>query len=284
MAEAFDGTVKFIFQPAEEGSPEGEEGGASLMIKENVLKNPSPEVIFGLHVGSGIPVGTISYAAGGALASNDGFTIKIRGRGVHASMPWGGVDPVVTAAQVVLALQNIRSRMTDTRIPLVLSVSMIHGGTAFNIIPEEVTMVGTIRTHEQDIRSRVHDLMERVIAGVCAANGADYTLDIDPGAPVTYNHPGLTEWSVGVLRDLVGENRITSMQPVMGSEDFAYYSREIPAFFYFLGITDPTDQSTAFPAHSPDFCPDEGCIPLGVEAMVSLVSRFLRSDVRFSME
>jgi len=278
MKDSFNGTVKFLFQPAEEGSPAGESGGASLMIKEGVLTDPAPEVIFGLHVGSGLPVGMIAYVSGGALASNDSFEIVIQGKGVHASMPWGGVDSVVTASQVVMALQNIRSRMTDTRTPFVLSVSTIHGGTAFNIIPEEIKMTGTIRTHEKAIRAKVHRLMDQVIKGVCEANGAEYTLDIRPGAPVTYNHPELTGWSVKVLKTLMGDSRIMEMPPVMGSEDFAYYSQEIPAFFYFLGITDLKNKATSYPAHSPYFCADEGSIPVGVEAMVNLVLSYLESD------
>jgi amidohydrolase len=233
MKDRLPGTVKFLFQPAEEGSPAGESGGASLMIKEGVLTDPAPEVIFGLHVGSGLPVGMIAYVSGGALASNDSFEIVIQGKGVHASMPWGGVDSVVTASQVVMALQNIRSRMTDTRTPFVLSVSTIHGGTAFNIIPEEIKMTGTIRT---------------------------------------------TGWSVKVLKTLMGDSRIMEMPPVMGSEDFAYYSQEIPAFFYFLGITDLKNKATFYPVHSPYFCADEGSIPVGVEAMVNLVLSYLESD------
>jgi amidohydrolase len=278
--DRWNGTVKFLFQPAEEGSPDGESGGASLMIKEGALENPAPEVILGLHVGSGLPVGCISYVSGGALASNDSFELVIKGRGVHASMPWGGVDSVVTASQVVIALQNIRSRMTDTRTPFVLSVSTIHGGTAFNIIPEEVKLVGTIRTHDKAIRARVHKLMDQVTAGVCQANGAEYTLNIREGAPVTYNHPGLTDWSVNILKELLGDRRVFSMPPVMGSEDFSYYSQKIPAFFYFLGIS-TADKKTHFPAHSPYFCADEGSIPVGVEAMTQLVLSYLNSDVSF---
>ena len=280
LQDRWEGTVKFLFQPAEEGSPPGESGGASLMIEEGALEDPSPEVIFGLHVGSGLPVGGISYVSGGALASNDSFEIVIKGRGVHASMPWGGVDSVVTASQVVIALQNIRSRMTDTRTPFVLSVSTIHGGTAFNIIPEEVKLVGTIRTHNKAIRARVHKLMDQVIAGVCQANGAEYTLNINQGAPVTYNHPGLTDWSVGVLKEFLGDKLVFSMPPVMGSEDFAFYSQKVPAFFYFLGIT-TADKKTHFPAHSPYFCADEGSIPVGVEAMTQLVLSYLDADVAF---
>ncbi|MCJ7681955.1 MAG: M20 family metallopeptidase, partial [Candidatus Aminicenantes bacterium] len=162
LKDRFDGTVKFLFQPAEEGSPPGESGGAPLMVKEGVLDNPAPEVIFGLHVGSGLPVGMLAYTPEGALASNDMFEIIIIGKGVHASSPWGGVDPIVTAAQVVTALQNIRSRMTDTRIPFFISISMIHGGTAFNIIPEEVKMTGTIRAHDQAIRKTVKTMMRQV--------------------------------------------------------------------------------------------------------------------------
>ncbi len=283
LRDHFSGTVKFLFQPAEEGSPAGEPGGASYMIEQGALQDPAPEVIFGLHVASGLPVGAVAYGPGGILASNDSFEIVVKGQGVHASMPWGGVDPVVTASQVVLALQNIRSRMTDTRTPFVLSVSTIHGGTAFNIIPEEVTLVGTIRTHDNDIRSKVHRLMEQVIAGTCQANGADYALDIRPGAPVTFNHLELTDWSIHVLKKLLGESSVILMPPVMGSEDFAYYSQEIPAFFYFLGISGP-DNKTRFPVHSPFFCADEGSIPVGVEAMVHLVLEYLDSEDVFSLK
>lgn len=283
LQDSFSGTVKFLFQPAEEGSPPGESGGAAYMIEQGALQNPAPEVIFGLHVASGLPVGAVAYAPGGLLASNDSFEIVVKGQGVHASMPWAGVDPVVTASQVVLALQNIRSRMTDTRIPFVLSVSTIHGGTAFNIIPEEVKLVGTIRTHDQDIRSRVHKLMDQIIAGTCQANGADYTLDIRPGAPVTFNHLELTDWSISALKNLLGKPSVILMPPVMGSEDFAYYSQKIPAFFYFLGISGP-GADTRFPAHSPFFCADEGSIPIGVETMVHLVLEYLASEANFSLK
>ena len=283
LKEHFTGTVKFLFQPAEEGSPAGESGGASLMVKEGVLKDPAPEVIFGLHVGSGMPVGTLAFTSGGVLASNDMFDIIIKGRGVHASSPWGGTDTVVTSAQVITALQNIRSRMTDTRIPFVVSVSMIHGGTAFNIIPEEVKMVGTIRTHDQTIRKRVHALMRQVIRGVCLSNGATFELNIHPGAPVTYNEPSLTQWSVGVIKDLIGEKKVIEVPPSMGSEDFSFYSQQIPAFFYFLGVSN-SQPKYQYPVHNPNFCADEGSIPVGVESMVNLVLRFLSSTEQYSLE
>ena len=283
LKDHFNGTVKFLFQPAEEGSPAGERGGASLMVDEGVLKDPAPEVIFGLHVASGMPVGTLAFTSGGALASNDMFEIIIKGRGVHASSPWGGTDTIVTSAQVITALQNIRSRMTDTRIPFVITVSTIHGGTAFNIIPEEVKMVGTIRTHDQAIRKRVHALMRQVIKGVCLSNGTNFELNLHSGAPVTYNEPRLTQWSVGVIKGLIGEEKVFEAPPSMGSEDFSIYSQEIPAFFYFLGVSNDQPEYQ-FPVHNPYFCADEGSIPLGVESMVNLVIEFLASKEKYSLE
>jgi len=280
LQDRLKGTVKFIFQPAEEGSPAGERGGASFMIAEKALEDPAPEAIFGLHVGSMMPVGLLAYTPGGALASNDSFEIIVKGKGVHASSPWGGIDPIVTASQVIIALQNIRSRMTDTRVPLVLSVSMIHGGTAFNIIPEDVKMVGTIRTHDRNIRTRIHKLMDQVIKGICDSAGATYTLRINQGAPVTYNHPKLTDWSVNILQQVIGKGRIIKTEPVMGSEDFAYYSQKIPAFFYFLGVSN-NQKETHFPLHNPYFCADEKSLAVGVEAMVHLVLNYLISEETF---
>ena len=282
LKDRFDGTVKFIFQPAEEGSPPGELGGASLMVREGVLENPAPEVIFGLHVGSGLPVGMLAYTPEGALASNDMFEIIIKGKGVHASSPWGGVDPIITAAQVVTALQNIRSRMTDTRIPFVVSVSMIHGGTAFNIIPEEVKMTGTIRAHDQEVRKTVKTMMRQVIDGVCKSMGATFELNIHEGTPVTYNEPGLTRWAVDILGGLLGESRVFEVPPTMGSEDFASYSQRIPAFFYFLGVSN-NKKEYQFPVHNPYFCADEGSIPVGIESMTRLVLSFLGSDKTFAL-
>jgi amidohydrolase len=282
LKNSFNGTVKFLFQPAEEGSPEGERGGAGLMIEEGALENPEPEIIFGLHVSSGLEVGNIAFTPGGALASNDWFQIIVKGRGTHAASPWDGIDPIVTASHVVLSIQNIRSRMTDTRIPVVISVGIIQGGTAFNIIPEQVKLIGTIRTHDQKIRNEVKNKLKNVVNRVCSAYDATADITISPGAPVTFNNYKLCDWSVNILKNLFGEQKIMEIPPSMGSEDFAAYTLKIPAFFYFIGVANQAKGWT-YPVHSPKFIADEDSIEIGVEAMANLVLKFLGSSEKFSM-
>lgn len=279
----FDGTVKFLFQPAEEGAPAGEEGGARLMIKENVLQNPAPEVIFGLHSGIGEGPGGISYNPGGTLASADGFKIVIKGKGTHAASPWAGKDPIVTASQVVMGLQNIRSRMTDTRKPLVISIGTIQGGTRSNIIPEEVTMTGTVRTHHPEMRQQAKPLMEQVIAGICQSYGCEYDFSYRYGAPVTFNNHDLTAWSVGILNDVLGADNVMLTEPHMGAEDFSFYAQKIPAFFYFLNCGAPED-GYIYPHHNPKFMLDEGAIPVGIRSLVTLAVNFLESNEEFELE
>jgi len=276
----FDGTVKFLFQPAEEGAPSGEKGGADYMIEEGVLGNPAPEVIFGLHMSAGDEVGTISYTPAGALASSDGFRIVIKGKGTHAAYPWEGKDPIVTASHVVLGLQNIRSRMTDTRKPIVVSIGMIRGGNRSNIIPEEVQLVGTVRTHDPQMRRNAKVLMEQIIAGICESYGCEYTFGYRFGAPVTYNNVKLTKWAVNIFEDLYGKERIVESSPHMGAEDFAYYGQQIPACFYFLGGGNKAKGYT-YPGHNPHYAVDEDAITMGVESMVSLVLNFLKSKETF---
>ena len=282
LKNEFNGTVKFLFQPAEEGSPAGERGGAGLMVEEGALENPRPEIIFGLHVSNATEVGYLGFTPGGALASNDWFQIIVKGKGAHAASPWNGIDPIVTASHVILAIQNIRSRMTDTRIPFVISVGIIQGGTAFNIIPEEVKLVGTIRTHDQELRKDVRQKLRDVVSGVCRTYGAAADITISPGAPVTFNNYKLCDWSVNILKNIFGENRIFQYPPSMGSEDFAAYSQVIPAFFYWVGVANK-EKGYIHPVHNPKFIADEGSIEIGVEAMTNLVLKFLASKVKFSM-
>ncbi len=275
MMEELNGTVKFIFQPAEEGSPE--RGGADLMIDEGVLENPAPEVIFGLHTSTAMDPGYFGYVPGGALAAVDRFEIVVKGVGTHGAYPWTGKDPIVAAAHVITALQNIRSRMTDTRLPLVVTVGTIHGGTAFNIIPEEVKLVGTIRTHDMGLRDEVHEMIKQITEGICSGLGCTADVSVRKGGPVTYNNPELSAWSEQVLKNVFGENNVFQDIPAMGGEDFAYYSQKIPGFFYWLGSGNREKGWTAFP-HNPKFIIDEESIVKGVEAQVNLVLNFLNSS------
>ena len=280
LKDKFDGTVKFIFQPAEEGSPEGERGGASLMIEEGVLENPAPEAIFGLHVNVEWEAGQFAYVPGGINASNDQFEIIVKGVGSHAASPWKGIDPIVVSSHVILAIQNIRSRMTDTRDPLVITVGIIEGGTAFNIIPEKVRMVGTIRTHDPEFRIEVREKLKNVVSGICSSFGAGAEVSIYPGAPVNYNNPELTGWAVNVMNSVFGEDRVHLRRPSMGAEDFAHYSLKIPAFFYSLGVGNK-EKGYTYSVHNPRFIPDETSIEYGVEAMSNLVLNFLKSKEKF---
>ncbi|MFC1555473.1 M20 family metallopeptidase [candidate division KSB1 bacterium] len=280
LRDTFEGTVKFLFQPAEEAG-----GGARKMVAQGALKDPDADVIFGLHVGigSGIHTGNIGYVSGGTLASSDGFSITIKGKGTHASTPWDGIDPIVTAAQVINSLQNVRSRMTDTRKAVVVTIGTIEGGTASNIIPEEVRMRGTIRTHDQVVREQIPVLMEQIIKNVCEANGADYSFRHSFGLGVTYNEPGLTEWSAGILKSVLGQEHVQKALPVLGAEDFSVYANAIPGFFYFLGVTDESKLYSTYTVHNPNFAADGNAVPVGVEAMVNLVINYLNSDVTFTL-
>jgi len=280
MKDKLNGTVKFLFQPAEEGAPAGEGGGASMMIEEGALDNPAPEVIFGLHCGPDVEVGSLGYTLGGAMASSDGFSIVIKGKGTHAAYPWEGIDPIVIGSHVVIGLQNIRSRMTDTRKPVVVSVGMFQGGNRSNIIPMDARLVGTVRTHDQENREKVKELMEQIVSGICSSYGAEYEFNYRFGAPVTFNNHELCQWSAGVRQDVLGKEKVQQVLPSMGAEDFALYGQKIPAFFYWLGVRNESKGYTA-PIHNPKFSVDEDAIPVGVEAMTNLAITFLNSDKKF---
>ncbi len=267
------GTVVFIFQPAEEGAPKGETGGAGDMIKEGVLDNPKVETIFGLHMSAMSPVGTLSYRAGGSQASSDRFTITIKGKQTHGAMPWGGVDPIVTGAQIVMGLQTIVSRMTPlTESPVVITVGMFQAGLRENIIPEEAKLIGTIRVLDPKIQKEVHENMRRVVTNIAESAGATAELNIEIGNPVTYNDPALTKKMYPSLEEVAGENNIRVQLPTTAAEDFAKYQEKIPGLFFSLGgMAKGKAAVEVGPHHTPDFYIDEGGFVLGVKSFCHLV-------------
>jgi amidohydrolase len=278
MRDQIQGSVKFIFQPAEEGPPPGEEGGAALMIKEGALENPRPQAIFGLHVMPNIEVGTVAYNSGPAMASADRFVITVKGKKVHGAYPHDGVDAVVVAAECVSALQTIRSRRVNTLEPLVLSIGIIQGGNRFNIITDEVKLEGTVRTLSEDVRRNVQEMMRQTLAGVTGAYGASFEMEYVEGAAVTYNEPKLVEETLPTIRRIVGEANTISPRPQMGAEDFSYFQRVIPGFFYFLGVGNKAKGITAM-IHTPEFDIDEESLVIGVKVMSGVLLDYLDRHV-----
>ena len=274
------GTVKFIFQPAEEMPPEGEEGGARLMIKEGALENPAPDAIFGLHVTSMLPTGVVGWRAGPAMASADSFRITVRGRQTHGAMPWRGVDPIVTAAQVVLGLQTIVSRQVDlTHEAAVVTVGAIKGGVRENIIPDAVEMRGTIRSFDEAMRDDVHARVKDTAEHISRAARAGCDVCITKNYPVTINDAELTAAMLPTLERVAGRERVVHMPKIAGSEDFSFYQHVVPGLFFFVGVTPPTqDATTAAPNHSPLFFIDEAGLPLGVRALAHLAVDWLAAS------
>jgi amidohydrolase len=276
MRKDLPGTVKFIFQPAEEGAPAGERGGAALMIEEGALDDPKPSAIFGLHV-LPFPAGDIRYRPGGIMASADAFRIIVRGRQTHGAQPWNGIDPIVVASQIVLGLQTITSRQVDlTAGPDVITVGAINGGVRFNIIPDSVVMQGTIRTFDTAVRNDIHQRIRRTAESIAQSAGATAQVVIDTFTAVTYNDPALTEQVLPTLREVAGANHVTLTPPITPAEDFSRYQQRVPGVFFFLGITPPgTDPAKAAPNHSPRFFVDEAALPTGVRAMAHLAVDYL---------
>ncbi len=274
MRSDIRGTIKFIFQPAEEGPPFGEKGGAKYMIEEGVLENPRPSAIFGLHVGAQIPVGKIAYNSGPLLASTDTFAITITGKTVHGAYPHEGIDGIEVSAQVIQALQTIRSRRIIASEPMVLTIGKIEGGTRNNILAGKVRMEGTLRTLNEGVREQVRTLMRQVGRGVAEANGAGFQLEWLDENPVTYNDPALTEKSLPSLARVFGKENLIRTDPQMGGEDFAYFQKVIPGFFYFLGVGNVAKGFTAI-QHTPMFDMDEDALALGVKAEVTLLLDYL---------
>jgi amidohydrolase len=271
------GTVKLLFQPNEEGA-EGRPSGAQAMVDQGAMANPAPSAVFGLHVVSAQPSGTIALRPGGLMASADRLRIDIQGRQTHASMPWYGVDPVVTAAQVILALQMIVTRQIDSTVtPSVLSIATIHGGVRSNILPDNVTMEGTLRVHDEEVRADIRRRIEKTATAIADAAGATATIEVGEGVPVTYNDPALTEWGTRSLGHGVGAERVTETRPVMGAEDFSILARVVPGMFFFLGVTPPDENPREAPAnHSPLFHIHEPALKYGVRALAYLAIDYLR--------
>ena len=272
------GTVKFIFQPAEEGAPAGEEGGAELMVKEGVLLNPKVDAIFGLHINSQTEVGTIGYRPGGTMAAVDQFAIKLHGKQTHGASPWSGVDPIVTAAQVVMGLQTIVSRnLPITENAAVVTVGAIHGGIRQNIIPEEVNMIGTIRSLDADMQKTIHRRIREVAVNIAESAGAKADVDIDIMYPITYNDPKLTAQMVGTLQTVAGNDNVKLIPAQTGAEDFSFYQQKVPGFFYFLGgMTKGKNKNEAAPHHTPDFQIDESCFVLGMKSLCHLTVDYMQ--------
>jgi len=275
MREQVPGTVKFIFQPAEEGAPRGEDGGAGMMIAQGALQDPRPEAIFGLHVFTG-PLGSIGYRAGGFMASGDTFRITVRGRQTHGAQPWRGIDPIVVGSQVVLGLQTVVSRQTDiTTTPAVISAGIFRSGVRSNIIPDEAYLEGTIRTFDEAIRLDIHRRVRQTAESIAAASGATAQVEIEPGNPVTYNDPELTRRMLPTL-ERVAPGLVMERPPQTVAEDFSLFQKEIPGLFVFLGVTPPDqDWKTAAGNHSPLFFADERALPVGVQLLAHLALDFL---------
>ena len=271
------GDVLFIFQPAEEGAPEGEEGGAELMLKEGLFKQ-KPEAVFGLHVTSSLNTGQIGFREGPLMASEDSFTINVTGRQTHGSRPWNGVDPIVASSQIIMATQTIASRQVDvTKAPSVISFGAINGGIRSNIIPDNVELIGTIRTFDQTMRADIKKRLAKTAELVAESAGAKADVHIDHGYPVTVNNVALTQKMTPTLARIAGADNIITTDLITGAEDFSYYALETPGLFYFLGVT-PKDQNakTAPSNHSPQFYVDESALQLGVESLSQLVVDYLQ--------
>ncbi|MDH3652308.1 MAG: amidohydrolase, partial [Saprospiraceae bacterium] len=277
LKEQLEGTVVFIFQPAEEGAPPGEEGGAKMMVEEGVLANHNVDVIFGLHINSQTEVGKIRYKAGSTLAAADRFTIKVNGKQTHGSMPWGGVDPIVASAQIIMGLQTIISRQTElTKEAAVISVGKISAGVRNNIIPESAEMVGTIRTLDVAMQNKIHEKIQRTAKLIGESAGCEVDVSIEKGVPITYNDPTLTAKMLPTILRSAGEDNVIVSQAITGAEDFSFYALEVPGLFFFLGGM-PKGQSVmdSAPHHTPDFYIDESGFSLGVKTLCNLAVDYM---------
>jgi amidohydrolase len=275
MKERIPGTVKFIFQPAEEGPPAGEEGGALLMVKQGVMESPRPDAVFGLHVWPH-PVGTISYRPMGIMAAADFLKIVVRGKATHGAVPWGGVDPIVVSSQIVLGLQTIASRQMDvTLAPSIVTIGAFQGGLRENIIPDSVVLRGTIRTLDPGMRTDIHTRVKRTVEMIAASAGATATLELGLGYPVTYNDPALTDRMLPTLKR-AANGKVQLIAPLTVAEDFSEYQKVVPGVFVMLGIVpEGQDPKKVAGNHSGLFFADEGALPVGVRTLGSLALDFL---------
>jgi amidohydrolase len=276
VKDQLPGTIKLIFQPAEEGPPAGEAGGAELMVKEGVLDNPKVDAIFGLHVFP-MHTGIIEYRPGPLMASADSFTIRIKGRQTHGAVPWGGVDPIVIGAQMVMSLQSIVSRNVNiTEAPAVLTIGAFNGGNRFNIVPETAELQGTVRAFNEDVRKDIHRRIRDIVTKTAEAMGGSAEITYGIGYPVTINNRELTERMVPTLERVAGAGNVR-LGPLTGTaEDFSFFQQQVPGMFFFLGVTPKDrDPKTAPQNHSPLFYADESALPVGLRALTNLAIDYL---------
>ena len=275
--ESLKGIVKFIFQPAEEGPPAGEEGGAGLMVKEGALENPKVDVIFGMHIQSISPLGRITYRPAGMMAASDWFTIKVKGKQSHGAAPWMGVDPIAISAQIINGLQTIVSRQTElTKEAAVISVGRINAGIRENIIPEEAVMAGTIRTLDEEMQKKIHEKIKLTATKIAESAGATAEVIIDNKTPVTYNDPALTEKMAASLEKAAGKENVMRINAVTGAEDFAFFQQKVPGLFFFVGAIMPDQDPNTVPAHhTPDFMIDERGMIIGLKAMLNVTLDYM---------
>lgn len=270
IKDELSGTVKFIFQPAEEGAPIGEGGGAKMMVEEGVLKNPDVDVIFGLHISDDTPVGVIEYRPEGIMAAVNSYNIRVKGKQAHGSAPWNGVDPIVTSAQIINNIQTIVSRnLPLTTQAAVVTVGIIRGGVRSNIIPEEVYMEGTIRTLDADMRETLFARLETIVTNTAESNGAEAILTINEGYPITYNDPELTAQMLPTLQESAGSENVVLIPAITGAEDFSFFQEEIPGLYFFIGGLPEGREPAGH--HTPDFFVSEDGLKLGVRTMSNLV-------------
>lgn len=271
------GTIKFFFQPAEEGAPVGEEGGAALMIKEGVLENPKVDVVFGMHISSMTPLGMITYRPGGLLAASDTYSITVHGRQAHGSAPWMGVDPIVISAQIINGLQTIISRQSElTKEAAVITVGRIQSGIRENIIPEEAFMAGTIRTLDTDMQDKIHEKIKLTATKIAESAGATAEVVIRRGYPVTYNDPALTEKMAPSLERAAGKEKTIRINASTGAEDFSFFQQKVPGLFFFVGALPPGQDPAKAPSHhTPDFMIDEKGFITGIKAMLNVTTDYM---------
>jgi amidohydrolase len=280
VRDQIPGTIKFIFQPAEEGAPAGEEGGADLMIEEGVLEEPRPDAIFGLHAAPEWEVGQVAYRPGGLMAGSDRMRIVVHGKQTHGAKPWLGIDPIVVSSQIVIALQTIASRQIDvTLAPAIITIGSIHGGVRFNIIPDDVEMLGTVRTFDPGMHADIQKRIRSTVDAIAASAGTTADIEIGDSTPVTYNDPALTAQMAPTLQRVVGKDNAIVTLPQTWAEDFSFYQQEIPGLYMFLGVRTPGADHDSFPTnHSPKFVVDEDALVVGVRVLANLAIDYLQGE------
>ena len=275
--DKINGSIKFIFQPAEEGAPSGEEGGAALMVKEGVLKSPDVDAIFGLHIGSGQSAGTLEYKPGGMMAAVNSFEINVSGKQTHGSRPWAGIDPIMASVKIIDGLQTLVSReMELTKEAVVLSIGKIESGIRSNIIPESAQIIGTLRTLDYDMQAQIIKRMKEMIPAIAAAYRAEATITFPMGYPITFNHLDLTAQMAPSLEKAAGKDNVHIIKAITGAEDFSFFQEEVPGFYFFLGGMTP-GTTEAFPHHTPDFFIDESGMLLGVKTFIQMSLDYLNN-------